>query len=137
MRLATSPSQNTGIEMPMSARIIRSGSKIVPLNTTASRPVAIASTTQMIAAPITSENVTGAAAAIAGTTFSAWLPYETRSRESTIRFIISAYCAGLERSRPNSWRTAAMVAGVGLRPARGGGGAGAGGGEEKREGRTG
>ena len=32
------------------------------------------STTQITAAPITSENVTGAAAVIAGTTFSAWLP---------------------------------------------------------------
>ena len=48
-------------------------------------------TIQRTAAPITSENVTGAAAVIAGTTFSAWLPYETRSREMNSRFIISAY----------------------------------------------
>jgi hypothetical protein len=74
MRFATSPSQNTGIEMPMSARIIRSGSQIDPFHTTASRPVRMLITTQMIAAPITSENVTGAAAVIAGTTLSAWLP---------------------------------------------------------------
>ena len=33
------------------------------------------------------------------------------------RFIISTYCSGLERSRPNWWRTAATVSGVGLRPA--------------------
>src|SRR3954453_17250830 len=33
------------------------------------------------------------------------------------RFIISAYCSGLERSSPNWWRTAATVSGVGLRPA--------------------
>src|SRR3954463_547075 len=117
MRFAPSPSQNTGIEIPMSARIISSGSQIDPFSTTAASPVAIASTTQMIAAPMTSENVIGAAAVIAGTTLSAWLPYETRSRETKSRFIISTYCAGFERSRPNWWRTAATVSGVGLRPA--------------------
>ena len=70
----TSPSQKTGIEMPINARIMSKGSKIVPLKITARSPVTIAPTTQMTAAPITSENVTGAAEVIAGTTLRAWLP---------------------------------------------------------------
>ena len=90
IRLTTSPSQKTGIEMPISARIMSNGSTNVPLKVTISSPIAIAPITQSTAAPKTSENVTGAAAVIAGTTFSAWLPYETRSREMKSRFIISA-----------------------------------------------
>ena len=74
MRFATSPSQNTGIEIPISATIISSGSQIDPFSTTASTPVRMLSRIQITAAPITSENVTGVAAVIAGTTFSAWLP---------------------------------------------------------------
>ncbi len=117
IRLATSPSQKTGIEMPIKARIMSNGSTIVPLKITASRPMTMLKKTQRIAAPITSENVTGAAAAIAGTTFSAWFPYETRSREMNSRFIISRYWTGSGRSRPNWCLTAATVSGVGLRPA--------------------
>ena len=93
------------------------GSRIVPLATTASTPIVMPSTAQMIAAPMMSEKVTGAAAVIAGTTLSAWLPYETRSREMNRRFIISAYRTGSGRSSPNSCLTAATVSGVGLRPA--------------------
>ena len=74
IRFTTSPSQKTGIEMPISARIMSNGSTNVPLNVTISRPIAIDPITQSTAAPNTSEKVTGAAARIAGTTFSAWLP---------------------------------------------------------------
>ena len=52
--------------------------------------MAMLTITQSTAAPNTSEKVTGAAAMIAGTTSSAWFPYETRSREMKSRFIISA-----------------------------------------------
>ena len=89
IRFATSPSQKTGIEMPIKARIMSNGSTIVPLKTTANRPVRMLRTTQITAAPNTSENVTGVAEVIAGTTFSAWFPYDTRSRETNRRFIIS------------------------------------------------
>ena len=57
--------------MPISARIMSNGSKIVPFRITARSPVAMLNTIQMTAAPNTSEKVTGAADAIAGTTKSA------------------------------------------------------------------
>ena len=63
--------------------------KVVPAITSAT-PITMLPITQSTAAPITSEKSTGAALVIAGTTFSAWLPYETRSREMKSRFIISA-----------------------------------------------
>ena len=89
IRFTTSPSQKTGIEIPINARIMSNGSKSVPLKITARRPMAMLKKTHRSAAPSTSENVTGAAFMIAGTTSSAWLPYETRSREMKSRFIIS------------------------------------------------
>ena len=67
----TSPSQNTGMEIPIRAKIMSNGSQIVPFRMTASSPVRMLPTTQMIAAPKTKENVTGAAEVIAGTTSSA------------------------------------------------------------------
>ena len=79
MRLATSPSQNTGIEIPISATIISSGSKIVPVSTAAATPHDDAITTQITAAPNTSESVAGVAATISGTTFWPWLS-TTRGR---------------------------------------------------------
>jgi hypothetical protein len=90
MRLATSPSQKTGIEMPISEMIISSGSKIVPRRTAAATPMTMAPTIQRIAAPRTSENVTGAASTSWGITL-LWYWYEIRSREMNRRFIISAY----------------------------------------------
>ena len=86
------------------------GSINVPLKTTANKPTRMLKTIQMTAAPITRESVTGVAALIAGTTSSAWLPYETRSREMNNRFIISAYCTGSGRSSPSWCRTATTVA---------------------------
>ena len=69
------PSQKTGIEIPIRARIISSGSQIDPLQDDREHArSAMLNTTQITAAPMTSENVTGAAVVIAGTTFSAWLP---------------------------------------------------------------
>ena len=72
IRLATSPSQNTGAETPISASTISSGSKTVPLSRAAATPMAIAITTQISAAPKTSDRVAGVAAAISGTTFTPW-----------------------------------------------------------------
>ena len=72
IRLATSPSQKTGAEIPISATTISSGSKTVPLNRAAATPTAIAITTQITAAPKTSDRVAGVAAAISGTTFTPW-----------------------------------------------------------------
>jgi hypothetical protein len=73
IRFATSPSQNTGMEIPISARIISSGSSRVPRSTAAPTPITTAITTQITAAPNTSDNVAGAAAAISGTTSWPWL----------------------------------------------------------------
>src|SRR5712691_6698582 len=67
-RLTTSPSQKTGMEIPIRAMIISSGSNTVPLSTAAATPMLIATTTQITAAPNTSDNVAGVAAAISGTT---------------------------------------------------------------------
>ena len=74
IRFRTSPSQKTGIEIPISARIINNGSTKLPLKVTANMPIATAPITQRMAAPKTSENVTGAADRIAGTTSRAWFP---------------------------------------------------------------
>src|SRR4029077_15928780 len=74
IRFTTSPSQKTGIEMPIKARIMSNGSTKLPLNVTMIRPIAIDPITHRTAAPNTSEKVTGAADRIAGTTFNAWLP---------------------------------------------------------------
>ena len=57
----------------MSARIISSGSRSVPRSIAAAAPVTIATTTQISAAPNTSDRVAGAAAAISGTTCTPWL----------------------------------------------------------------
>src|SRR5262249_30259323 len=109
-------SQKTGIEIPINARIMRSGSRIVPRKTAAAVPARIAKTTQISAAPITSESVTGVALVISGITF-VWLPYEIRSRVMNIRFIISAYRTGSGRSSPNSCLMFLIVSGFGFRPA--------------------
>ena len=60
------------MEIPIRATIIRSGSKKVPLSTAASSPMLIDTTTQMRAAPTTSDRVAGTAAAISGMTFWPW-----------------------------------------------------------------
>ena len=88
MRLITSPSQKTGIEIPISARIMSNGSNTVPLSTAAATPIRIAITTQMTAPPSTSESVAGAAETISGTTSSPWLEYDTRSRVTKSFFIM-------------------------------------------------
>ncbi len=72
-RLATCPSQNTGVDTPISAMIISSGSSSVPRSTAAATPMMMATTTQMSAAPNTSDSVAGAAAKISGTTSWPWL----------------------------------------------------------------
>src|ERR671936_2728218 len=66
IKFTTSPSQKTGIEIPISARIIKRGSKIVPLRTAAATPKRMLKMIQMIAAPKTSDKVTGAALVISG-----------------------------------------------------------------------
>src|SRR5947209_11025120 len=71
--LATWPTQNTGADTPISASTISSGSNSVPRSRAAATPMAIAITTQIIAAPKTSDKVAGVAAAISGITFTPWL----------------------------------------------------------------
>ena len=117
MRLTTSPSQKTGIEMPISPRIMSKGSTNVPRMTAAARPMAMATTTQMIAAPKTSENVTGAASTICGITLAPRLTNDVRSRVMNSFFIMITYWTGSGRSRPKSWRTCFSVSGSALRPA--------------------
>jgi hypothetical protein len=74
-------------------------------------------TTQITAAPSTSESVTGAASMTCGTTLAPRFTNEVRSRVTNSFFIISAYWTGIGRSSPKSLRTAASVAGSALRPA--------------------
>ena len=87
-RFTTSPSQKTGIEMPMSPMTIRAVSIHVPLKTPASMPMAIETTTQITAAPKTSDSVTGAACVTCGITFAPRLTYDVRSRLMKSFFII-------------------------------------------------
>ncbi len=89
-RLTTSPSQKTGIEMPISPMIITAVSIGLPRNTAASRPIAMLNTTQMTAAPNTSERVTGAACVTCGITCSPRFTYDVRSREMKSFFIMIA-----------------------------------------------
>src|SRR5580658_8387543 len=72
IRLATVPAQNGGVENPISAMIISSGSRIVPRSSAAATPMMIENITQSTAAPNTSERVAGAAAPISGTTSTPW-----------------------------------------------------------------
>src|SRR4051794_34539910 len=76
IRFTTSPSQNTGIEMPIRPTIITVVSIAVPLNTPASIPIAIDTITQITAAPNTSDNVTGAACVTCGMTFAPRFTYD-------------------------------------------------------------
>ena len=79
--------------------------------------MAIAKNTQMMAAPITSESVTGAASTICGIDLRAAIDERRQVAASTkSRFIMIPYCTGSGRSRPKSWRTAARVSGSALRP---------------------
>ena len=117
IRFAISPSQNTGIEIPISARIISNGSKMLPFSTAAASPMMIDTTTQMIAAPNTSESVTGVAATISGMTRSPWFEYDVRSRVMNSFFIRIRYCTGSGRSRPYWCLISLIVPGEGLRPA--------------------
>src|SRR5690349_5405107 len=63
-RFTTSPTQNTGMESATRPSTITSTSIAVPRKTAASTPMTMLTTTQMSAAPITSESVTGAASVI-------------------------------------------------------------------------
>jgi len=71
--LASVPTQKTGAEMPIKARIISTGSSQVPRSSAAATPMTMATTTQITAAPNTSDSVAGAAAASSGTTSRPWL----------------------------------------------------------------
>src|SRR3954447_2522840 len=106
IRFTTSPSQNTGMEIPISPMIITVVSIAVPLNTPASRPMTMEAITQITVAPKTSDRVTGAAWVTWGITFAPRFTYEVRSRVMKSFFIISAYRTGSGRSRPKSCRTA-------------------------------
>ncbi len=92
MRLATSPTQNTGIEMPIRPRIISTRSMRVPRQTPATTPIRIDSVTQTTAAPNTSDSVTGTACRIDGMTRWPRLTKEVRSPVMKRRFINSRYC---------------------------------------------
>ena len=81
------------------------GSTAVPRRWAASVPIPMPSTSQMTAAPRTREKVTGAAWVICGITFVPRLTKDSRSRSMKRCRIISAYCTGSGRSRPNECRT--------------------------------
>ena len=117
IRLAISPSQNTGIEMPIRPRIISAGSIGLPRVAAATTPMATPRTTQMSAAPMTSEKVAGAARAICGMTSEPRLTNDSRSRLTNSFSIIFTYWTGSGRSKPKSLRTASSVAWSALRPA--------------------
>ena len=88
--------------MPISPITMSNGSTNVPRMTAATVPMAIATTTQMITAPKTSESVTGAASVICGMTLAPRLTNEVRSRVKKSFFIMITYCTGFGRSRPKS-----------------------------------
>ena len=113
-RLTTSPSQNTGIEIPISPTTMIRVSSGVPRKTAAARPMTMLTTTQISAAPSTSESVTGAASTICGITSAPRFTNEVRSRVTNSFFIISPYCTGSGLSRPKSLRTAAQRRLVGV-----------------------
>ncbi len=74
-------------------------------------------TTQITAAPKTSESVTGAACVTCGMTFAPRFTNDVRSRVMNSFFIISAYWTGSGLSSPKSWRTWRSVCWSALRPA--------------------
>ena len=53
------PSQNTGIEMPMSASTVMTRSDSLPASIADTTPTTIPKKSQMMLAPIVSENVAG------------------------------------------------------------------------------
>ncbi len=112
---SSSPSQNTGIEMPINARSVINRSDHLPAVTAEMIPTTIPQNSQMIPAPIESENVAGSPCLIWSTT-SSRCEYEIRLPVKSC-FIISPYWTGYGRSRPNSLRMLAMFWSVGSRPA--------------------
>ena len=96
--------------MPIRPTTMISVSSGVPRKTAATSPMTMLTTTQMRAAPNTSESVTGAASTICGITSAPRFTNEVRSRVTKSFFIISPYCTGKGLSSPKSFRTAASVA---------------------------
>ena len=86
-----------------------------PAVSAANVPTATPSRSHTTPAPIVSENVAGAPAAICCTTF-CWLVYET-SVPDTMRCINRAYCTGSGRSKPHVCRTFSMPCAVAFLPA--------------------
>ncbi len=74
----TMPSQKTGIEMPISASTVMTRSDSLPAVTADTTPTTIPKKSQMMPAPIASENVAGIPCLIWSRTF-CWLVYDTRS----------------------------------------------------------
>ena len=93
------------------------GSAARPCQAAAPTPMAMPTTIQMTAAPITSDSVTGTAWVICGMTFTPRFTKEVRSRCTNRCSIIRPYRTGSGRSRPNSCRTCSRVAWSALRPA--------------------
>ena len=98
-QFTTSPSQKTGIEMPISPTIITTASSVLPRYTAATSPSPIAKVTHRTDAPSTRLNVIGAASTTCGMTF-ARFTNEIWSRVTNSFFIISAYCTGIGLSSP-------------------------------------
>ena len=73
------PSQNTGIEMPISAKIVITRSDNLPAVTAETTPTRIPKKSQMIAAPMESENVAGMPCLDLRRRRSCWFVYDTRS----------------------------------------------------------
>ena len=83
------PSQKTGMEMPISARIVITVSDQRPAVTAEMTPTRMPKPSQMMPAPMQSENVAGMPALICWTTFS-WLEYDF-SVPPKSDFIIAQY----------------------------------------------
>ena len=90
-------------------------------------------TTQMTAAPKTSDSVTGAASITCGITFAPRFTNEVRSRVTNSFFIITAYWTGSGLSSPKSLRTACERLLVGVASGDAGGRVDARGREEDQE----
>ena len=113
----TSPSQKTGIEIPISPITITATSSVVPRKTAAISPSPMANVIQRTEAPSTRLNVTGAASTTCGMTFAPRFTNDVRSREMKSRFIISAYWTGMGLSSPKSLLTSRSVCWSAFRPA--------------------
>ena len=83
----TMPSQKTGMETPISASTVMARSDSLPALMADTTPTTIPKKSQMMAAPIASENVAGSPSLIWSRTF-CWLVYDTSDPENIFCIIL-------------------------------------------------